>query len=73
MKYAVIMEKDRESGYVAYCPALKGCVSQGKTAEEAPKNIREVMEAYIEVLIDDGLSIPFEFYNCIFHGYDEER
>jgi len=31
MKYTVIIEKGRESGYVAYAPALKGCVSQGKT------------------------------------------
>lgn len=60
MKYTVIIEKGRESGYVAYCPALKGCVSQGKTTEEALKNIREAMEAYIEVLIDDGISIPLE-------------
>lgn len=60
MKYTVIIEKGRESGYVAYCPALKGCVSQGKTTEEALKNIQEAMEAYIEALIDDGLSIPLE-------------
>ncbi|MCH8864537.1 MAG: type II toxin-antitoxin system HicB family antitoxin, partial [Chloroflexi bacterium] len=38
MKYTVIIEKGRESGYVVYAPALKGCVSQGETKEEALKN-----------------------------------
>ena len=45
------MEKGKESGYVAYAPALKGCVSQVETKEEALKNIKEAMEAYIEALL----------------------
>ena len=50
MKYTIIIEKGRESGYVAYAPALKGCVSQGKTKAEAQKNLKEAMKAYIEAL-----------------------
>jgi len=60
MKYTVIIEKGRESGYVVYAPALKGCVSQGKTKEQALKNIKEAMEVYIEALLEDGLPIPTE-------------
>ena len=60
MKYTVIIEKGHESGYVAYAPALKGCVSQGKTREEALKNVREAMEAYVEALLEDGLPLPTE-------------
>ncbi len=60
MKYTVIVEKGRESGYVAYAPALKGCVSQGETKEEALKNVREAMEAYVEALLEDGLPVPTE-------------
>jgi len=60
MKYTVIIEKGKESGYVAYAPALKGCVSQGKTREEALKNIKEAMEVYVEALLDDGLPVPTE-------------
>jgi predicted RNase H-like HicB family nuclease len=60
MKYTIIIEKGHETGYVAYAPALKGCVSQGKTREEALKNIREAMEAYVESLLEDGLSVPTE-------------
>jgi len=58
MKYTIIIEKGNESGYVAYAPALKGCVSQGETREEALKNIKEAMEAYVETLIEDGLPVP---------------
>lgn len=60
MKYTVIVEKGRESGYIAYAPALKGCVSQGPTKAAARRNIREAIEAYIEALIADGLPVPQE-------------
>ena len=60
MKYTVIIEKGRESGYVAYAPALKGCVSQGRTKAEVQKNIQEAIEVYIEALMEDGLPLPTE-------------
>lgn len=60
MKYTVIIEKGRESGYVAYCPALKGCVSQGADKVETVSNIKEAIEAYIEALVEDGLPVPDE-------------
>ena len=60
MKYTVIIEKGNESGYVVYAPSLKGCVSQGETKEEALKNIKEAMEAYVEALLEDGLVVPSE-------------
>lgn len=60
MRYTVIIERGRESGYVAVCPALPGCVSQGRTKRETLKNIREAIEVYIEALLQDGLSVPIE-------------
>lgn len=60
MKYTAVIEEGRERGYVATCPALKGCVSQGKTKEAALKNVREAIEAYIEALLEDGLPVPTE-------------
>jgi predicted RNase H-like HicB family nuclease len=60
MKYTIIIEKGRESGYIAYAPALKGCVSQGKTKAEAQNNLKEAMQAYIEALIEDGIPLPTE-------------
>ncbi|HLF89528.1 MAG TPA: type II toxin-antitoxin system HicB family antitoxin [Anaerolineales bacterium] len=52
-----------EDGYwVAECPTLPGCISQGETREEAIQNIREAIEVYIEALEEDGLPVPEEKY-----------
>lgn len=40
----VIVEKDEDGFYVVECPHLKGCYTQGKTLDEALKNIHEVIE-----------------------------
>jgi predicted RNase H-like HicB family nuclease len=53
-----------EDGYwVAECPTLPGCISQGKTKEEAVQNIREAIDAYVAALEEDGLSIPRVTYD----------
>lgn len=51
MKYQldVILEQD-DDGYYAYCPALEGCQSQGRTFEEAMQNIQEAAELFWETL-----------------------
>ena len=50
-----------EDGYwVAECPSLSGCISQGRTKQEAIANIREAIEGYIASLEEDGLPIPKE-------------
>ena len=60
MNYTVIVEKGRERYYVAFCPILRGCVSQGKTKKEAVDNLKLAMKDYIECLVEDGLSVPTE-------------
>ena len=60
MKYTIIIEKGRESGYVAYAPALKGCVSQGKTKAATLRNVKEAIEIYVQSLLEDGLPVPRE-------------
>ena len=48
-----------EDGYwVAECPSLPGCISQGKTREEAITNIREAIEAYVEDVRENGERVP---------------
>lgn len=55
-----------EDGYwVAECPSLPGCVSQGTTREDAVKNIKEAIEGYILALQDDGLPIPQERFEAM--------
>lgn len=48
MKIKVILEQGEDGYFVAYCPSLKSCWSQGRTEEEALKNIREAIELYLE-------------------------
>ena len=50
MKLHVIVEKDETGYYVAEVPALPGCLSQGKTYEEAIANITEAIEGWLEVM-----------------------
>ncbi|MBM3471758.1 MAG: type II toxin-antitoxin system HicB family antitoxin [Armatimonadetes bacterium] len=47
-KLAVVIEQDEDGFFVASCPALKGCWSQGQTEEEAMANIREAIEGWLE-------------------------
>jgi predicted RNase H-like HicB family nuclease len=51
-----------EDGYwVVRVPSLPGCISQGKTREEAFENIKEAIDLYIEVLQEDGEQIPEDY------------
>lgn len=48
-----------EDGYwVVECPSLPGCVSQGRTRQEALANIKEAIALYIETLENDGMPVP---------------
>ena len=58
MKYRVHIEQDEDGGFVATCPSLPGCVSQGGTRSEALRNIGEAMGAYIESLRKHDEPIP---------------
>jgi len=61
IEYTVILHRDDEySGYWVEVPALPGCVSQGKTKEEALTNIREAVQLHLECLKEDGEPIPTE-------------
>ena len=51
--------------WVAEVPSLPGCISQGKTREEAVTNIKEAIHAYISALEEDGLSIPEEHFDAL--------
>ena len=55
-----------ETGYwVAECPSLPGCISQGKTREEAIQNVREAIEVYILVLREDGHPVPPDSFEAV--------
>ena len=55
-----------EDGYwVAECPSLSGCISQGKTRQEALVNIKEAIAGYIAALEEDGLPVPDENFEAL--------
>jgi predicted RNase H-like HicB family nuclease len=61
----VILYPGEDGYFVVECPSLPGCISQGKTREEAIENIREAIQLYIEVLEENGQPIPAEKYETL--------
>ena len=58
MKWKVVLEKDKESGwFTVTVPSLPGCISQGKNRKNALKNIKEAIELHLSSLAEDGISI----------------
>ena len=58
MKYRVIIEQDEDGIFTAEVPSLPGCISQGKTRQEALMNIKEAIDVYLESLKDHNEPIP---------------
>lgn len=57
MRFVVTLTQDEDGVYVAECPAIPGCISQGKTEEEALKNIEEAIGLCLEVRAELGLPL----------------
>lgn len=51
--------------WVAECPSLPGCVSQGQDKEQAIANLREAIDGYIVALKADNLPVPPEHFNAL--------
>ncbi len=54
----VIIVPAEEGGYVASCPSLPGCHSQGETWEETLANIKDAIDLYIEDMVANGEEVP---------------
>jgi predicted RNase H-like HicB family nuclease len=61
----VILYPGENGFWVAECPSLPGCISQGDTKESAIKNIREAIEGYVLALQEDGLTVPPERFDAV--------
>ena len=57
MKLTVTLERDESGMIVAECPAIPGCVSQGRTEEEALAHVREAILGCLEVRAEQGLPL----------------
>jgi predicted RNase H-like HicB family nuclease len=55
MKFNVILDRDEDGVWIVQCPSIPGCVSQGKTKDEALTNIREAIALCLEVRSEKGM------------------
>lgn len=61
MRQVILIPDEDGVGYTVEVPSLPGCISQGDTYDEALANIREAIDLYIEVLIEDGREVPEDY------------
>jgi predicted RNase H-like HicB family nuclease len=60
MRFQVILDRDEDGAWVVECPAIPGCVSQGRSREEALESIREAIALCLEVRAERGLPLTIE-------------
>jgi predicted RNase H-like HicB family nuclease len=61
----VVISRGEDSYWVAECPSLPGCISQGRTREDAIENIKEAIVGYIAALSEDGLPVPEDYFDTL--------
>lgn len=57
MKFTITIMRDEDGMYIAECPAIPGCVSQGKTEEEAQANVQDAIKQCLEVRAEMGMPL----------------
>ena len=60
MKFTVTIDRDEDGVWVAECPSIPGCVSQGETKNAALKNLDEAIRACLEVRAERGMPLTVE-------------
>jgi predicted RNase H-like HicB family nuclease len=60
MTFNITLVRDEDDTFIAECPALPGCISQGATADEAEQNIREAILECLAVRREQGLPLTIE-------------
>ena len=57
MKFTITISQDEDGMYIAECPSIPGCVSQGATEQEVEKNIQEAIKECLEVRAEKGMPL----------------
>ena len=60
MKFLISITQDEDGMFISECPSIPGCVSQGKTIEDAERNIREAIRECLEVRAKKGLPLTVD-------------
>lgn len=66
-QYRIVIRQDEDDVFIAECPALPGCVTDGATFEEALSMIKDAIRVYIASKLELGEPIPKE--KEVFEGY----
>ena len=61
----VILEQDEDGRFIASCPSLQGCYSQGDTVEEALENVKDVIEMCVEELREEKKDLDLRYPEVI--------
>ena len=61
----VLIYPGEDNYWVAECPSLPGCISQGTGKEEAVENIKEAIDGYVAALMADGLPVPPDNFEAL--------
>jgi predicted RNase H-like HicB family nuclease len=61
----VVIYPGEDNYWVAECPSLPGCVSQGRTKQEALENIKDAIRVYVAALDEDGLPVPEDRFEVL--------
>ena len=60
MKFQITIDRDEDGVWIAECPSIPGCVSQGSTRDEATANVREAIALCLEVRAERGMPLTVE-------------
>lgn len=60
LSYRILLRKEPEGGYTVLVPSLPGCITYGKTVEDAIEMAKDAIKGYVESLVEDGEEVPVE-------------
>lgn len=60
MQFTITLDRDEDGAWVAECPSIPGCVSQGSTRDEAVSNVEEAIQLCLEVRAERGFPLTIE-------------
>ena len=60
MVFNVTIDRDEDGVFIVECPSIPGCVSQGKTKEEALENIKDAIKLCLEARSEKGMPLTIE-------------
>jgi len=60
MKFNVTLDRDEDGIWIVECPSIPGCVSQGKTRQQALENIKDAISACLQVRAERGMPLTVE-------------